>query len=269
LKINRFLETIKGLSPNTVSAYRQTLWLLWTYMRKQNGSLPKSAEPTEENIRGFLQQYKAISSTLHRHKAAVKAYWEYLHPKEVWPINRREFMSPRRRVPRYTSPDNIPLLLEQTDNEDDAMFVETLFQLGCRISELLGIEEKDITPAGVLVVTKGGHQRLKITTSDFNKKLKSYAQNHKKGKVFPKKYSYYIKRLKLIGHRAGIDDISPHMLRHARAVDLLNKGMGLAFVQQFLGHANINTTAIYLEITGGELAQNLERVEAAALNGGK
>jgi site-specific recombinase XerC len=90
LKINRFLDTIKGLSPNTVSAYRQTLWLLWTYMKKQNGSLPKSAEPTEENIKRFLEMYNGAS--LHRHKAAIKRYLEYLG--EDWPFTPQLSLKP-------------------------------------------------------------------------------------------------------------------------------------------------------------------------------
>lgn len=64
-----------------------------------------------------------------------------------------------------------------------------------------------------------------------------------------------------LAEKVGHPGVSPHMLRHARAVDLLNKGMPLPFVQQFLGHANINTTARYLLITGGELGQHLEEVE--------
>jgi len=55
------------------------------------------------------------------------------------------------------------------------------------------------------------------------------------------------------------------MLRHARAVDLLRKKMPLPFVQQFLGHVNINTTAAYLEITGGELGEELMEAEGNGL----
>lgn len=231
-------------------------------MKSINGERSPSDEPDEPEIISFLEKYAGSPNTLYRHKAAIKAYWEYICPGVAWPVDRRRFRAPRRRIPRYTSPANVPRLIEKAETEDEAMFLETLFQLGCRISELMGIEEKDILPTGVLVIIKGGDQRLKITTKEFNDKLKKYAQKHRKGRVFPKKYSYYYKLLKSIGHEAGIDDISPHMLRHARAVDLLNKGMPLAYVQQMLGHANINTTAIYLMITDKELERELTKAES-------
>lgn len=266
MKINLFLDTIKGLSPHTLRAYRQTLWLLWAQMQSKHGTLDTATEPSTDDIRAFLELYNGAS--LHRHKAAIKAYLEYLG--QPWPFTRRQFMAPRRRLPRYTNPDRVPDLLRKAEDEDDAMFIETLFQLGCRISEMLDIEDKNISPAGVIVITKGGNQRLKPVTKEFYTRLKAYSRKHKEGKVFPKKYHYYYMRLKRIGAMAGIDDISPHKLRHARAVDLRRKGMTLDLVQQFLGHANIDTTAVYLEIEHSELTGELEKVEAKANgNGGK
>jgi len=60
-----------------------------------------------------------------------------------------------------------------------------------------------------------------------------------------------------------VEKISPHMLRHARAVDLRRKGITLDLLQQFLGHASIATTAIYLEIEPGELGTELEKLEGS------
>lgn len=252
MQIKQFLKTIEGLAPNTLKAYEQTLWQFHAFI--------KGEEPTDGEIKKFLSKYPA--SSLHRHKAAIKAYWEYRYPREPWPFTRRQFTAPRRRVPRYTKPQDVFLIMEQTDNEDDRMFIYTLFTLGCRISELMGIETTDLRDTGVEVITKGGHHRLKAVTKDFARELMNYAKR-KNGKLFPNKYSYYYTRLKELGKAAGILDVSPHKLRHARAVDLLNKGMQLPYVQQFLGHASINTTAIYTEITGGELVEELEKVENA------
>ena len=248
MQIKAFLRSIKGLAPNTVKAYEQTLW--------QIHQVSKSNEPTDDEIKAFLSRYKA--SSLHRHKAAIKDY--LMFRKRPWPFTAREFRSPRRHVPRYAKPEDVWLIINGTSNKDDRMYVLTLFILGCRISELMGISEQDITDAGVLVTTKGGHQRLKRVTKDFLKQLQKYASG-KNGSIFPEKYSYYYAKLKELAKITGVGHVSPHMLRHARAVDLLNKGMKLPFVQQFLGHSSIATTSIYLEITGGELSGELERVE--------
>lgn len=109
-----------------------------------------------------------------------------------------------------------------------------------------------VTDNGVAVKTKGGATKLKIFTKDFRDVFIRYAK-HKRGKIFPMSYNYYYTLLKRLGKEVGQPKLAPHMLRHARAIDLLRKGMQLSDVQQFLGHANINTTARYLLITGGDL----------------
>ncbi len=247
VRIREFLKSIEGLSANTKRVYEQSLWQLQSRI--------KGDEPTPDEILSFLKSYQI--SSLHRHKAAIKAYLEF--KGEGWPFTRRQFQSRRRHIPRYVTTDVVEEIAKTTQNEDDYMFVTTLFTLGCRISELMGIRGEDITPAGVRLLTKGGSQHLKPITRDFYQVLSKYAG--KRSKVFPESYSYYYLRLKGLATGIGHPEVTPHILRHARAVDLLRKGMSLPFVQQFLGHASINTTAIYLEITGGELAKELEKVE--------
>ena len=252
MKIKEFMQTIRGLSPQTQRAYQQTLY--------QVDQQTHGGEPTPEEIRKFLDHYEA--SSLQRHKAAIKDYWEYRWPELAWPFGRRQFKAVHRRVPRYINPDLVEGIALAGD-KDDYMYVWTLFTLGCRISEFMGIRPEDIIDQGVLVLTKGGSYRLKPALPEFITLLRKYA-GKKKGLIFPEKYSYYYRQLNELAAKVGIDHISPHMLRHSRAVDLLRKNMSPAFVQQFLGHANFNTTAIYLEITGGELHQELQKVEAAA-----
>ena len=249
MKIKQFLNTIDGMATNTKRCYEQTLW--------QVHSFAAGDEPTEQEILNFLKQYPP--SSLQRHKAAIKAYLEY--QGKDWPFTRRQFMQSHQRIPQYIKPDVIPQILKVAESKDDYMFVWTLFQLGCRINELMEITKDDIKAEGVLLHVKGGFERLNRITADFSKELSAYVKG-KKGKIFPQAYTYYYKRLKYLGAKVGEPGITPHMLRHSRAVDLLNKGMALPYVQQFLGHASINTTAIYTQITGGELGEHLERVEA-------
>lgn len=140
------------------------------------------------------------------------------------------------------------------------MFVETLFTLGLRVGELMRITRESITATGVIVVTKGGEEQLKTALPKFLHRLQNYAKSQD-GAVFPHAYNYYYTTLKAIGRRAGIEGVHPHILRHTRAVDLLNKGLALPYLQQFLGHKLITTTMIYTKITGGELLKALENVE--------
>jgi site-specific recombinase XerD len=251
VNIKGFLKSIEGLAENTRKAYEQSLWQL--------NSVIAGREPTNDEIYSFLTKYN--STSLHRHKAAIKAYLEFTHPGEAWPFSRRQFAGRRHRIPRYVPVEVVYQLIDAAENKEERMFVQTLFTLGCRIKELRGIQSEDISQAGVRVLTKGGMYRLKRITKDFYPVISKYAKG-KKGLLFPHPYSYYNKTLRKLSAKVGHSNITPHMLRHARAVDLLKKGMPLPFVQQFLGHVNINTTAIYLEITGGELGDVLEKVEA-------
>ena len=250
MQIEQFIKTIQGLSDNTRRAYEQTLWQLDSFI--------KTDEPTANDIQKFLNTFNA--STLHRHKAGVKAYWEYRFKGTEWPFNRRSFMAPRQILPRYVNPEVVYQMVDLAENPDDAMFIRTLFMMGCRIFELRAFENDLVTDNGVAVKTKGGATKLKVFTKDFRDVFLRYAK-HKRGRIFPMSYNYYYTLLKRLGKEVGQPKLAPHMLRHARAIDLLRKGMQLSDVQQFLGHANINTTARYLLITGGDLAEQLEKVE--------
>jgi site-specific recombinase XerD len=250
MKIEQFLQSIRGLSDHTRRAYNITLCLLEEDLTGE--------EPTANDIQKFLNKYNA--SSLHRHKAAIKAYWEFRFKGEEWPFNRRSFLAPRQRVPRYVNPKVVQKMIDLAEDPDDAMFVRTLFMMGCRIQEIRDFENDGITDTGIIVKVKGGSTKLKIFTKDFRDVFVRYAKK-KRGRIFPRSYTYYNNLIKRLGKEVDHPEISLHMLRHSRAVDLLRKGMKLSEVQQFLGHANINTTAIYLMITGGELAEQLEKVE--------
>ncbi|MHB8084313.1 MAG: tyrosine-type recombinase/integrase [Dehalococcoidia bacterium] len=248
MQTEHFLKKIKGMSENTKKAYEQSLWLLERQI--------KGAEPTDDEIRRFLAHYPPKS--LNRHKAAMRAYLHFL--KREWPFEPHEFPATRRGLPRYVPPEKIQKLIAMLKDPDDKMAITTLFQLGCRISELMGFSRDDVTPAGVRLVTKGGYEKIRPITKEFSAELHKYIKG-RRGKIFDRGYSHYYLLLKEYGPKIGFPHLAPHMLRHSRAVDLLRKKMPLPFVQQFLGHANINTTALYLEITGGELGEELQKVE--------
>lgn len=250
MKIEEFEQTIQGLSANTRRAYIQTLWQLDSFI--------KTDEPTENDLQKFLVGFNP--SSLYRHKAGIKAYWEFRFKGKEWPFNRRSFLAPRKKLPRYVNPSVVYEMVEKAENPDDAMFIRTLFMMGCRIAELRSFENDMVTDAGVAVKTKGGDTKLKVFTKDFRDVYLRYAKG-KRGRIFPMSYNYYYTLMKRLGKLVGHPEVSPHMLRHARAIDLLRKGMQLSDVQQILGHANINTTAIYLMITGGDLAKQLEEIE--------
>jgi len=249
MDIEGFLTTIEGLSDNSRLAYEQTLWQLY--------NATKGNEPTTDEIYRFLKGYNA--SSLQRHKAAIRAYWDY-RGMGKWPFTRRQFTERRQRIPKWVPASVIADIISLAKDEEERMFLTTLFQLGCRISELMSITPDKITGAGIMVITKGGNEYLKVTNKQFNRVLMEYVTD-KKGLIFPKAYNYYLNIIKGLAGKAGHPEVTPHTFRHSRAVDLRKKGMSLDVLQQFLGHKSINTTAIYLQIDGGGIADELERIE--------
>lgn len=253
LQIKQFLDSIKGLSDNTHRAYEQTL--------RQLDSKIKGKEPMQKDILKFLKRYQA--SSLNRHKTAIKAYLKF--KGEVWQFTTQQFSPTTKKVPPYVDPDIVKKIIETADNEDDRMFICTLFTLGCTINELMRIERKDISRSIVKVSVKGATTRKKPIVEDFYKKISKHARK-KDGKIFPRPYSYYYAHLRSLAKEAGLGEATSVMIKNARVVDLLNKGMALPFVQKFSGDAPMKTIAISLSITShrlttDELIDELEKAE--------
>lgn len=256
LQIKQFLESIKGLSDNTHRAYEQTL--------RQLDSSIKSEEPTQQDILKFLKHYEA--SSLNRHKAAIKAYLKF--KGKTWPFTTQQFSPTKKKVPPYVDPDVVKKIREVADNEDDRMFINTLFTLGCTINELMGIDKKDISQSIVKVSVKGTATNQKPIVEDFYKKISKYARK-KHGKIFPRPYSYYYLRLKALAKEAGLGEVTSLMIKNARIVDLLNKGMAPPYIVKFFGSPPMKTIAILLSITSDTLsiAQLIHELEKAERRG--
>lgn len=215
-------------------------------------------EPTEDEVRDFLRSFKK-GTTIQRHKATIRKYFTY--KRWVWDFDAREFTQARRRLPRYLPREEVNRLIENAQDEHDRMFVKTLFMTGMRIAELRGLTKESIESDGVRFIGKGNKERVvPILDKDFMNELKAYASKCE-GRLFPKSYYDYWLTLRRLCLQSGVEMVSPHTLRHSRAVDLINQGVSLGGVQTFLGHEQASTTLIYTQLTQRDLKKELERVE--------
>lgn len=250
MDIAGFLKHYSGLSELTKKAYRNTLLML----ERRIGN----AEPSDNEIRSFLKNFR-LGTTLQRHKAAIKRY--LIYKKQPWVFDSKEFATVHKKLPKYLSRENIQMLIDHASNEDEAMFIETLFITGIRITELLSLTEESLSNEGIQFTGKRGKERIvPITDRAFIKKLYSYARKQK-GRIFPLKYYDYWLLLRRLCLEAGVQMVSPHSLRHSRAVDLINKGVSLGGLQTFLGHEQPGTTLIYSQLTQADLKRELEKAE--------
>jgi site-specific recombinase XerD len=255
MNITGFMKNINHLSENTKRAYEQSLWQL-------NSNI-KGKEPTVEEIEKFVSQYR--SNTLHRHEAAIKIYWDLTHPEKTWPFKKGFFRTVKRKIPKHVSREIIKEMVKQTGSKDDRVFIMTLFNTGCRMPELMNLRAEDVIASGIQVKIRGGKYRRVPMTKEFLKVFLPYIKN-KKGKIFPNSYNYYYLLIRKLGVQAHHPDMTPQVLRHSRVVDLLRNGMPLPLLQQFIGQADINAIALYLEIapeiTINQLSIALEKADS-------
>jgi len=267
----RHLEAEKRFSGNTLSAYRNDLRQLETYLAEQ-GISPLGAD--RGVVTGFVvrlaeRSYSPASRA--RKLAAVKSFFSYLFKSgQIGKNPAAGIGSPRvgRQVPQTITVEEIDQLLaapgRRTSPEatrDRAMFA-LLYATGMRVSELVALDVEMVDLAGLALRCTGRGGRVRMLTFDERARdvMRSYLQ-----KARPRLSREERERALFLNHRgdrltrqgfwllmksyaddAGISSsITPHMLRHSFAAHLLGRGALLREVQQKLGHANISTTQMY------------------------
>jgi integrase/recombinase XerD len=186
-----------------------------------------------------------------------------------------------QKLPKRLSLEDIEKLLSAPDPSKplglrDRAMLELLFASGPRVSELCGLQLRDIDlQLGVLRLTgKGNKQRLvpvgKSALAAVDHYLRSARGVLLKGKdsrcLFvtsrggPLTRQAFWKLLAAYGRKAGIGQpLTPHLLRHSFATHLLERGADLRSVQTMLGHADISTTQIYTHVLRSRLRQTVDR----------
>ena len=267
----RHLEAEKRFSGNTLSAYRNDLRQLETYLAEQ-GVSPHGAD--RGVVTGFVVRLaeRAYSPASRARKlAAVKSFFSYLFKSGQIGTNPAAGIgSPRvgRHAPHTISVDEVDKLLSaparRTSPEalrDRAMFA-LLYATGMRVSELVSLDVEMVDLAGLALRCVGRAGKVRALTFDEAARdaLRTYLSrgrprlvredsqtalflNHRGDRLTRQGFWLLMKGY---ASEAGISStITPHTLRHSFAAHLLGKGALLREVQQKLGHANISTTQMY------------------------
>jgi len=261
-----FLIYEKGLSENTVSAYISDI-------NKVSGQ--------EEyfDIENFLPDIYLMSSnnknysgsTKKRIQSSINQFLKYLIDENYIAnieINNVSIMS-EKKLPHVLSPNEIDKLIDFYNHDlfissRNKTIIDFMYSTGCRVSELINVEESDIDieEAFVRLEGKGSKQRIVPLGSKVLINLESYLplrnkdRKSKNNKLFISKSYKNLDRtavfriIKSTGVKAGIDkELYPHILRHSAATHMLEGGCDLRTVQEFLGHSSVSTTQIYTKVT--------------------
>lgn len=284
--IEQFIDVIwmeKGLSENTLSAYRTDLKQFSAWLSLKNSSSVEHAiiDAGRDEIVVYLNELeKSEMSPRSRARllSSLKRFYAYLLREkkiEVDPVALINTPKLGRSLPKILTETDVEALLNAPDTETllgfrDRVLFEVLYATGLRVSELVGIQLSQVNlNQGVLrVVGKGNKERLVPLGEEAVQWLERYQTGPRmqllKGKVSNdlfvtnrasamtrQAFWYLIKRY---AKQAGINaTISPHTLRHAFATHLLNHGADLRVVQMLLGHSDLSTTQIYTHVAKARL----------------
>ena len=228
-------------------------------------------EPSAITARQFLAELKERGyqrNTLRSYYYAVKLYLAYL---EI-PLKVR--FKREKRLPRYHNHEDLSRILEVIDQrgdnwsrlkERDRLIFRTLALSGLRRAELLNLKCRDVKEGYLFVYHgKGDKDRVAPIPRKLSLELLGYCREsgfEPSHRIFPIGKVWLDVMVKGYALKAGIDDLTPHGLRHYFATRLLELGADIRKVQELLDHESIKTTAIYLDVIPEHLRQTVELLE--------
>ncbi|NJN17025.1 MAG: tyrosine recombinase [Oscillochloris sp.] len=263
----------RGMSANTTAAYRTDLDQLCSFLNEQ--AVTVWADVTHDHMLGFmlfLRERRYATSTVARRTAAVKSFFGYLLEQHLIghdPTDQLDSPKVDRTPPRAISPHQIDELLElplRTSSPEgmrDKAMLELLYATGMRVSELVALDVADVLfeQTNVRCAGRAGRERLLPIGDTALHSLEEYLDNARsqlarngdpnvsalflnhRGKRLTRQGFWLI--LKGYAEEVGLDDLTPHSLRHSFAAHLIGSGAELREVQERLGHASLSTTQIY------------------------
>jgi integrase/recombinase XerD len=273
----------KGLSANTISAYRRDLVKFESFAKKRKLLLETVSRDDLIDFLAGLYREKLESRTVARHLVTLRNFFRFAQIQELItadPSINLESPKIRRSLPGYLRLDEVEKLLNQPNAKTalgmrDRAMLEVFYSTGLRVSELVSLRVSDLDgKTGCLrCIGKGDKERIVPVgrkalgmvdeyLREARPELLRQAKAANAPTLFVNRRGANLSRvgvwkiLSAYGRRAGLRvALTPHMLRHSFATHLLERGADLRSVQLMLGHADISTTQIYTHVVEERLKQ--------------
>ena len=271
-----YLPGQRGISQNTIKSYADTFRLFFIYYRDGLGKKPEKLTISVFNdklIIGFLDwletDRKNSISTRNQRLSALQAYCRYLlveTPEYIsllqvnLQIQKKKYTKPQIG---YLSQEEITAMLRKPDvhtaeGRRDLALLVLLYDSGARVSELTTLKVRDLRLDNYPVVTlhgKGGKIRQVPLMKKTAKIMLTYLQEHHLTENEKCDCPIFVNKQNKPLTRAGVtyilqkyaerDDITPHIIRHTKAMHLLQAGVNIIYIRDIMGHSSIDTTNIY------------------------
>ena len=277
-----FCRIEKGLTPNSVDAYRLDLRRFQAFVACENDA----PVPGVEGLRRYLDSLSAAglgSGTIARHLTTLRNFYRFLLREDKIDSDPTSLLSlPRqwKNLPKYLTSEEIDRLLTAPDPDKangcrDRAMLALLYATGLRVSELCRLQVGDLDPTlGVVrVLGKGNKQRIVPVGRQALDAIATYMERTRSQLLRGRNSPYlfitargslmtrqgFWKALAGYGRKAGIGcRLTPHVVRHSFATHLLEGGADLRSVQTMLGHADISTTQIYTHVMRSRLKKTID-----------
>lgn len=265
-----YLEIEKGRSVKTVENYDHYLKRFFEFAKISGAD--GITEDLVRKYRLYLNRVNLNKPTQNYHVIALRMFLKYLAKRNIDSLDAEKIelaKLPQRELDLLSTEDLERLLrapLDYARGESrnairDKAILEMFFSTGLRISELCGLaaDNVNLKRGEFSVRGKGGKVRVVFLSDRAKTALANYLDKRggvDKEQLFPVTPRSIQRMIKKYAIKAGITKkVTPHVLRHAFATDLLQNGADLRSVQAMLGHANISTTQIYTHFTDRQLKE--------------
>ena len=268
-----YLHNTRGTSKNTEVSYERDLKKLEQYLTEEWIETGEQVTSTVLNSYVlYMERRNFAASSISRSIASIRAFFQFLCQKDGWKENPAEKLkAPKieKKLPDILTVEEVDLLLRQPKGNTakgirDKAMLELLYATGIRVSELIGLKVNDINlKLGYLNCSSGGRERVIPFGTTAKQAVENYMAKSRAQLLGEGKSDFlflncsgksmsrqgFWKVLKGYAASAGIhQDITPHTLRHSFAAHLVQNGADLKSVQEMMGHSDISTTQIYMNM---------------------
>ena len=289
----------RGVGHHTLRAYAQDLRTFARYADLHQITEPISCDNILGYHRHLRDVIEAKPATIERRLSTLRSYFAWREDRNnALPSpfsDLRISVRIPRRLPRPVDRETLKIILEvETLNSTEPsrskpsratptvmadltiLIIKLLIVTGLRISELTNLRIRNVSPDGsqILVHGKGSKERIVfVPNRELREEFSRYCEVRRKqgshaAPLFlnsegrPLRSATFRKRLRALSRRLEIEPhLTPHRFRHSAATLLIEEGIDIRMVQALLGHANLRTTEIYVQVSNEALRRALERAD--------
>lgn len=274
-----YLQYERAYSADTIVAYRNDLKQFEDYCQKEAGGI-SLAEAGAEDIREWIVQMmdKAYTATsINRKLSALRSFYKFLLKREaikVDPMQKVTGPKNKKPLPVFIKEEAMNRLLDDVDPGQgfegvrDRMIIAMFYVTGMRLSELIGLDDKDVDVESLTLKVTGKRNKQRVIPfgPELKEEIEAYVKARNEAvpvrseaffirKTGERLYPSIVERIvkRNLSKVTTVKKRSPHVLRHSFATAMLNHQADLNAVKELLGHESLRTTQIYTHTTFEEL----------------